>query len=53
MYYNIYNILHQYIFESAEITSHIDLTLTIVSTALTLFVVAIPFLIVYKFVRWI
>lgn len=52
MYYTLYNLLCQYIYGAgAELTEHMELTLTLLSTLGSLFVVTLPFLIVYLVIR--
>lgn len=52
MYYQIYNILHQYIYGLEVVLNDFqELSLTLVATGACLFVVALPFLLVWKIIR--
>ena len=51
MYNDLFVLLQQYIYGTSVLTEWQDLTLTIMSTCGCLFVVAIPFLIVWRVIR--
>lgn len=52
MYYTLFNMLHAYIYGSgAVLTEHMDLTLTILATIGSIFVTALPFLVVWLVIR--
>lgn len=52
MYYELYNMLSDFIYGAdAVLTEHMELTLTILSTIGALFVVAVPFVVVYAGIR--
>lgn len=51
LYPTLYELLCQYIYGSMELTEHMELTLTILSTIGSLFVVAIPFLAVWLIIK--
>lgn len=52
MYITLYNLLAQYIYgASAVLTEFQDLTLTIIATAGCLFVVALPFALVWRVIK--
>lgn len=53
IYQNCYDLIHQYIYGSAELTANMDLVCVLIATAASLFVVALPFCIVWKIVRMI
>lgn len=52
MYYTLYSLLSQYIYGAgAVLTEEMELTLTLLSTLGSLFVVVLPFLVVYLVIR--
>lgn len=51
IYQELYNLIQQYIYGGVELTSHMDLVATLVATAGSLFVIAIPFIVVKRFVN--
>lgn len=52
MYYNLFNLLAGYIYGAdAILTGDQELTLTIISTLGVLFVVCLPFLVIWRFIR--
>lgn len=53
MYFTLYNLLHQYIYGlETTLTADMELTLTIISTLGALFVVALPFILVWKILKF-
>lgn len=53
MYFSLYNLLHQYIYGlETVLTPDMELTLTIISTLGSLFVVALPFILVWKVIKF-
>lgn len=53
MYESLYNLLQESIYGSLPLTSDMTLTLTIASTIGSLMLVAIPFFVVYRVLRFI
>lgn len=54
MYQSLYLLLQQYIYGlETQLTEHMDLTLTLMSTIGCLFVVSVPFIVVYKVICWV
>lgn len=53
IYQDIYNIIVQYIYNNAELTAHMDLVAVTLSTIGCVFVFAVPFLVVWRVIRWI
>ena len=52
MYYTLYDLLSQYIYGAgATLTGEMQLTLTFLSTLGSIFVTALPFLVVYLVIR--
>lgn len=52
IFITLYSLLHQYLYGLAtELTPDMSLTLTLLSTIGSVFVVALPFLVVWKVVR--
>ena len=52
MYYTLYQLLCQYIYgPGAALTGEMELTLTLLSTIGSIFVTALPFLVVYLVIR--
>lgn len=51
MYYDLYTMLQEYIYGAAELTNWQDLTLTMLSTMGVLFIVGVPFFIIYWFFK--
>lgn len=52
MYFDLYNLLQQYIYGlDVQLTSYMDLTLTILATIGVLFVISLPFLVVWRVIR--
>lgn len=53
IYFQLYELLHMYIYGlETVLTPDMTLTLTMMATAGSVFVVAIPFIIVKRFFRW-
>lgn len=54
IYQELYNLIEQYIYGNPEVmTEHMDLVCTFIATAGSLFVVALPFLLVWRVIRMI
>lgn len=54
MYFSLYSLLQQYIYGlDVVLTEHMDLTLTLLATICCLFLVSLPFLVVYKLISWV
>lgn len=51
IYQNCYDLIQQYIYGGAELTASMELTATLVSTLASLFLVALPFVIVLYAIR--
>ncbi len=52
IYFSLYALLQQYIYGAdVVLTEHMELTLTLLATAGSLFVVALPFLLVWRVLR--
>ena len=52
MYYTLYDLLSKYIYGAgATLTSDMELTLTLLATIGSIFVTALPFLVVYLVIR--
>lgn len=52
IYYTLYALLSQYIYGAdAVLTGDMELTLTFICTLGSLFVVALPFLVVWRFIK--
>lgn len=52
IYQELYNLLIQYIYGNPSVlTEHMDLTATILATCGAVFVVALPFLVVWRVIR--
>lgn len=51
IYQNLYNIIQTYIYGGIEITPNIDLVCTLVATIGSVFVVSIPFMVVWFVIR--
>lgn len=52
MYFEIYNILQTYIYGAdAVLTSDMTLTLTMLSTCAVVFLVSLPFALVWRFIK--
>lgn len=51
IYNDIYSIIQQYIFGGAELTAHMDLVAVTLSTIASVFVFALPFLIVWNVIK--
>lgn len=52
MYYDIYNLLLQHIYGNPEIlTADMNLVLTLCATIGSLFVISVPFMIVWKVIK--
>lgn len=52
IYQSIYNIINQYIFNNAIITNSIqDLAVTLVSLTACLFLIAVPFILVWRLIK--
>lgn len=53
MYFELYTLLQQYIYGvDTVLTADMTLTLTLLSTVGSLFLVGLPFLLVWKVFRW-
>lgn len=53
MYQNIYSIVQQYVFEGAVLTPNMDLIATLISSIAVIFMVALPFTIVWRVIKMI
>lgn len=53
MYQSLFDLIHTHIYGGVELTSDMNLVCTLIATIGCLFVVAIPFLIVYWVLRFI
>ena len=52
MYYTLFNMLHDYIYGfGTTLTEHMELTLTILATIGSIFVTALPFLVVWRVLK--
>lgn len=52
MYFTLYNLLYEHIYGlETVLTADMELTLTIISTLGSLFVVALPFMLVWKVIK--
>ena len=51
MYYSIYELLQNAIYNSVTLTGWQELFLTCISSCIVLFVVAIPFLVLWKVIK--
>lgn len=51
MYNDIYNLIANTIFESSSLTGYQDLVCTFTSTIAVLFVLSIPFIVVYRVIK--
>lgn len=52
MYYEVYDFLSNWFFGGGALTGYVDMCCSLLSTAVTVFVSAIPFIIVYFGLRW-
>lgn len=53
IYQNLYDIIQQYIFGGAELTANMDLVATLTATWGVMFLIAIPFILVWSVIRMI
>ena len=53
IYQNIYDLLHTYVYGSVELTSDMSLVCTLLSTIGCVFLVSLPFLLVWKIIKMI
>lgn len=52
IYQELYNLIAQFIYGSGtQLTEHMDLTTTLLATAGSVFIIALPFLIVWRVIR--
>lgn len=51
IYQNLYDLVHQYVFGSVEMTANMDLVAVFVATLGCLFVIGLPFAIVIKVIK--
>lgn len=51
MYQNIYNLVQQYIFDGVTLTGNMDLIATLIASFGVIFMVALPFTIVWKVIK--
>lgn len=52
IYQNLFDLIHTYVYGGVELTPFMELTNTLVSTMGCLFLVALPFMIVYFVIRF-
>lgn len=50
IYQSLYDLIHTYIFGGVEITANIDLIATAIASVGVVFLVSLPFILVYKFI---
>lgn len=53
IYQNIFDLIHQYIYGGVELTADMNLVTTLIATAGCIFIIAIPFLLVWKVIEFI
>lgn len=53
MYQSLFDLIHTHIYGSVELTSDMNLVCTLIATIGCIFVVALPFLVVYKVLTFI
>ena len=53
IYQNLYDLIHTYVYGGVELTPFMELTNTLVSTMGCLFLVALPFMVVYYIIKFI
>lgn len=51
MYQDLYNLIANAIFEASTLTGYQDLVITLVTTFAVLFLISIPFIIVFKVIN--
>lgn len=51
MYQNLYELIQTSIYGTMELTGDMELTLTIMSTLGCVFLISLPFLLIYKVIR--
>lgn len=53
IYQSCFNLIHQYIYGAAELTSDMNLVCTLLASAACIFCFALPFIVVYKVISFI
>lgn len=51
IYYNLFSLLHEHIYGFSELTADMNLTLTLLATAGSVFVVSLPFILVWQVIK--
>lgn len=53
IYQELFNIIHQYIYGGVELTAHMDLICVLCATMGSIFIISIPFIVVYLVIKFI
>lgn len=53
IYQGIYDLVHQYVYGGIQLTTDMELVATLISTCGSIFLVALPFTIVWKIIKMI